>query len=606
MQNNLNDFGAGPLPPPRTRWYVQPAWWFFVAFVLVWNIPNLLPWEQSLYPATYWLDMQDRLFKSLLLAAMSMALFARPWVAWGVSWVLCLWWLPISVAVRYINATPLDASLIGIAMASSLGELQGLLLSIPTSVVLAMLFWNGLCGMVLYGLWRHRCWRWAGWPRVLVFLVCAGLLVLPRMVQWSVREPVVDQPAKRQAHARIQVDDDPFRKGDKAIGSDVDLPRAFPYELPWALAQYWQARRVVDTTIANMREAPDAPNLAVGAPEVMVLVIGESSSRKAWGLFNPKLGVQTTPKLFERLERGEQILPFSNVVAQSVSTRQAVPSMLTPEPVLWPDGTPNPQATRSILSQVAKVGYRTGWFSNQVAVGEFDGVIAAYADEAQSRAFLNPSSFASQGSYDEVLLPALKRFLAAKDGTGRTFVVLHTMGSHFRFEHRYPSGFGPFATPRSAEQAYQNSVAYTDTVLDRVIDALEQDGRSAVLLYVSDHGQGLADQQCNKSDINRLTVDAYEVPALLWLSSAYAKANPQAVKALQTNTTHPYTTAAVHQTLRDVLSGDEVAQAPALARASSFFRTPPPDAVQRVAYAGSQWVDFQEAAARNPCFIKAP
>ena len=139
-----------------------------------------------------------------------------------------------------------------------------------------------------------------------------------------------------------------------------------------------------------------------------------------------------------------------------------------------------------------------------------------------------------------------------------------------------------------------------------MIEALEQDGRSAVLLYVSDHGQGLADQRCNKPDTNRVTVDAYEVPALLWLSPAYAHANPQAVVALRANATQPYTTAAVHQTLRDLLLGDEVAQAPALAQASSFLRTPSPNTVQRVVFAGTQWVDFQEAAARNPCFIKAP
>lgn len=604
MLNYLRNQGIHKVSPQYVRWYAQPTWWIFWILVLVWNIPNFLPWEQSLYPATYWLSMQERLFKSLLLAALVMTLFTRPWVAWSVSWGLCLWWLPISVAVRYMNETPLNASLVGMAMASSLGELKGLLLSMPRSIVLAMLLWNGLCGLVLYGLWHKRHWRWAGWPRALVFLVCVGLLLLPRIVQWSVREPRVEQHAKVQS--RASMNDDPFKEGDRAIGFDVDLPRAFPYELPSALAQYWQARRVVEASIASMREVQDAPALASGAPEVVVLVIGESSSRKAWQLFNPQLEVQTTPLLLERLVRGEQVLPFSNVVAQSVSTRQAVPSMLTKEPVLWPDGTPNPQATRSVLSQVAQVGYRTGWFSNQVAVGEFDGVIAAYANEAQSRAFLNPSSFVSQGSYDGVLLPALKRFLAANEGTGRAFAVLHTMGSHFRFEHRYPPGFGPFALSHSAEQAYQNSVAYTDAVLDQVIDVLEQDGRSAVMLYVSDHGQGLAEQRCSKSDINRLTVDSYEVPALLWLSPGYAQANPRVVTALKANSKRPYTTAVVHQTLRDLLAGDEAAQAPALAQAGSFLRTPPLDFVQRVVFASTQWVDFQEAAARNPCFIKAP
>lgn len=588
--------------PPRSRWYAQPAWWFFVILVLVWNIPNMLPWERGLHPTLYWLDMQDRLFKSVLLATLIIALFARPWVAWGISWALCLWWLPISVAVRYVNESPLNASLMGVAMASSPSEWRGLLLSIPFSIGMAMLFWNSVCGMVLYALWHQRHWYWAGRLRALIFLTCVGLLLLPKVIQWSVREPGVVQLVKDQN----QIQSNPFKKGDQAIGTDPDLPRAFPYELPWALAQYWQARQVVEASIVSMREMPAPLLLDQSAPEVIVLVIGESSARKAWRLFNSQLDVQTTPHLLKRVERGEQLLTFSNVVAQTVLTRQAVPSMLTAQPVLWPDGTPNTQPTRSILTQMETAGYRTGWFSNQVAVGEFDGVIAAYADEAQTKAFLNPSDFRSQGSYDEVLVPALKRFLAPQAETGRKFVVLHTMGSHFRFEHRYPAGFGPFAIPSNAEQAYQNSVAYTDMVLDQVIESLERDARSAVLLYVSDHGQGIAEQRCNRPATNRVTVDAYEVPALLWLSSAYAQSHPKAVAALQANVRSPYTTAAVHQTLRDLLKGDEAVATSALMQADSFFRMPSPDTVQRVVSADAQWVDFQEAAARNPCLIKAP
>ena len=103
--NDFNSLGSTEAVS-GVRWYAQPVWWAFVFLVIVWNVPNLMPWERGLYPTTYWLDMQERLFKSVLLAAMAMTLFARPWVAWGTSWALCLWWLPISVAVRYVNDHP--------------------------------------------------------------------------------------------------------------------------------------------------------------------------------------------------------------------------------------------------------------------------------------------------------------------------------------------------------------------------------------------------------------------------------------------------------------------------------------------------------------------
>ena len=38
------------------------AWLVFWGIVLIWNIPNMIPWERNLYPGTHWLDLQERLF----------------------------------------------------------------------------------------------------------------------------------------------------------------------------------------------------------------------------------------------------------------------------------------------------------------------------------------------------------------------------------------------------------------------------------------------------------------------------------------------------------------------------------------------------------------
>lgn len=568
-------------------------WWIFIAIVAVWNVPNIIPWERSLYPQTYQLDLQERLFKCVLLSAMFTAFFSRAWVAWLTSWLLGLWWLPLSVAVRCLNDSPITANLMGMFMASSLGELMNLLTSMPPIVWCLFASWNIGCAIALYGLVKLENGYWAGSVRLRIFLLCALVLLIPYIGMFS--------PEKTPTPAQDKTKKiDIFKEGDQAIGSDAELPRAFPYELPWAMAQYWKARRVVNETISQMGQIPVHQMLRIGkgAPEVVVLVIGESSSRKAWSVFNPDES-ETTPRLRTRLESGEPVVLFTDVVAQTTSTRQAVPSMLTPQPLLWPDGQPNSVATASIISLASQAGYKTAWFSNQAAVGQFDGVITAYADEAQTRAFLNPASFFQPGSYDEILLPPLKRQLAGRD---KIFVILHTMGSHFRFEHRYPENFGPFPPPVTTAQAYKNSISYTDWWLDQVMELLSSSGRPAIMVYVSDHGQGLADHQCHKSDINRLTVDAYEVPALVWLSKSYVDAHPLAVAALRRNSAMPYTTAAVYQTLHDFLTGnwDESAEM------QSFLRTQPKNETpQLVVAAGMQWVNFKEAANRNPCFIKA-
>lgn len=568
----------------------------FFGIILVLNIPNMLPWERQIYPGTYILDLQERLLKCALIAPLFLALFARPVVAWSVSWLLFLWWLPASFATRWISDAPITANLVGMALASSPGELRNLALSMPVSLLWIFIGWNLFCAVVFFYL-KKTPTRWSGKGRGKIFVVCSSLLLLPHVLNFSTDAAPVTQEVSRGPV-------DPFKEADRDIGPEAALPRAFPYELPWAVAQYLQARQVVAAAHSGLGSAPESQAFAVDAtsPDVVVLVIGESSSRKAWRLFYPgQFGA--TPRMEARLAQGRGLYPFSNVVAQSTATRQAVPSMLTPQPLLWPDGSPNPQATKSIVSLASKSGYFSAWFSNQAAIGRYDGIIATYADEADTTAFLNPASFFQRGTQDEVLLPLLQRHL---EKHAKSFVVLHTMGSHFRFDQRYPQGFGPFPDTAILEQTYLNSIAYTDAVLDQIIAALERDGRSAVMLYVSDHGQGLPDAECGKTDINRVTVDSYEVPALVWLSAAYEAAHPMVSQALRKNAQGAYTTAGVHQTLKDLVAGrvgGESIERPD--EAISFLRYSRPDSPRTVIAPDFRTVSFNEAVARNSCFITA-
>ena len=580
----------------------RSAWWIFIVLILLWNIPNLIPWERDLYPATYWMDMQERLFKCVLLSAIFLSLFNRPWIAWLTSWIIGLWWLPISIAVRYLSSTQITSNLVGKAMASSPGELHNLALSIPPGIFVELMAWNACCIAVYLWLRRNPAWHWHGMMRLKIFIYSLALLAVPLIAESQNKFP---EPHLSE-HSR-QASIDPFEEGDRTIGTDAELPRAFPYELPWAMAQYWRARSVVVASIDKMHKAPATSTPLVrhaDAPDVVVLVIGESSSRHAWHLFNPA-EVMTTPQLEARMASKGGIFPLANVVAQTISTRQAVPSMLTRHPLLWPDGKPNPEATRSIISLASNAGYSTAWFSNQAAIGQYDGVIAAYAQEANSTAFLNPSNFIQQGSLDEVLLPPLQRHLQKFP---RSFVILHTMGSHFRFEHRYPPNFGPFPNPKNENESYRNSIAYTDGFLKKVIDILESTNRSSAMIYTSDHGQGLPNERCNKPSINRVTTDSYEVPTIIWLSSSYMEDNPLTPRALQSNMNEPYTNGAIYQTLVDFISGPNTAGttlAPSTDH-DSFIRSMEKRLPRMVVSPGTQWVNYDLAASRDACSIKNP
>lgn len=576
--------------------------WMLGLMLLVLNVPNLMPWERSYYPDTYVFDLVERLLKSVLFAILFLSLFARPWVAWLVAWFLFLWWLPVSVGIRWLSDTPITSNMVGMALASSAGELMNLAVSLPWWATPMLLAWNVFCALILFWLRRRSAWRWPWRMRWQLAFVSGALLTIPVVSHWSgsaeatvsTLSPTIDSDVAGGGR-------DAFAEGDKLIATDGTLHLAYPYELPWALAQYWQARNVILKAREQLRRSPVLNWLHPGSlsPEVVVLVIGESSSRQEWRLFTSN-AKPTTPRLSARLDQGQALFLFTDVVAQSTATRQAVPSMLTSQPLIWPDGRSNEHPALSILSEAAAADYATAWFSNQAAVGKFDGAIAAYAEEAAVRAFLNPASFTNRGTYDDVLLPPLRKHVS---NHSRALVVLHTMGSHFKFSHRYPPGFGSFGSDEDLTDTYRNSIEFTDQFLDSVMSELESTGRSAVLVYVSDHGQGLPEAQCNKPEINRVTAVAYEVPALVWLSPKFLSAFPTIGEILQGNQSHPYTTGAVYQTLRDLIESNGGATKAGNHDRESFLRAPGVVAPQMVVSPDQRWTDFKAAATRSPCFI---
>lgn len=606
------NFLKRPLVPKaarRTEPKNQNNWLVLGVLVLLVNLPNMLPWEQAQYPTTYLFDLWERLLKCLLLAALYFSLFQRPWRAWLVLWFICLWWMPIALAVRFVNFTPITASLIGILLESTPRELVEFFLTLPWTFYLLFAALNCFFFAVFGWLKERPHIMWPAKARLLLAIPGLALIAL-----FSTKVPAQPESDYSKANS-ASIASDLFGKEDLS-SRDGDLPWAFPYELGWAYVQYAQAQRVVQDAISQMRGPSKNLSIQPGAPvpDVVVLVIGESSSRQDWQLFNSST-VDTTPRLKSRLLRDPGLLPFNNVVAQSTATRYAVPIMLTNQPLYWPDGKANSQATFSIIRMAQQAGYDTAWFSNQTAGGKFDGPIAMYAKEAQTVAFVNPSSYAYPGTYDEVLLPLLSRHLQTHT---RAFVVLHTMGSHFQFAHRYPPEFERFhpasqktvlqetdvhQTQKAIANAYLNSVLYTDHVLEEVIRTLEVSGRSSVMVYVSDHGQGLAEPGCSQPAVNRTMARAYEVPALIWLSKEYRDRNTDNAARLASHANLPYTTHSIYQTLVDFLENGAQQNATDSAAASSFFTPPTASPSQLVVSSDMRWVDFQAAAQRNRCVV---
>ena len=151
-------------------------------------------------------------------------------------------------------------------------------------------------------------------------------------------------------------------------------------------------------------------------------------------------------------------------------------------------------------------------------------------------------------NYDEYLLQPLEEVMAS--GAKKQFIVVHTMGSHWRYDTRYPATFEQF-TPALGESfslsminpsnkqklvnAYDNTILYTDYFLDSLLTIVEKQDIPALVVYMSDHGENLYD------DENLLILHGnysatrwlFHVPLLIWYTDTYVLQYPDKVEQLR-------------------------------------------------------------------------
>ncbi|MDZ3991504.1 Phosphoethanolamine transferase EptC [Pseudomonas sp. Teo4] len=229
------------------------------------------------------------------------------------------------------------------------------------------------------------------------------------------------------------------------------------------------------TAQVNIISQTNEPNV-----DTLVFVIGESSRPHNWSLYgyhNP-----TTPNL----DRQKGVFRLDNVCTTSPYTSVAVPSMLSLSPISNWDLIASSQ---SLVGIYRKAGYDTHWLSVQ-EVDSFGGIIPHIAAEAQHRHYF-------ERSYDHAMLPAYEKILL-DGGTRKQAIFIHIKGSHFDYARRYPDNFRKFqpATNSAKDQItadYDNTILYTDWILNSLITQLQASKRSALLVYASDHGENILD-----------------------------------------------------------------------------------------------------------------
>lgn len=296
------------------------------------------------------------------------------------------------------------------------------------------------------------------------------------------------------------------------------------------------------------------------APEVYVMVVGETARAHNFSLYGyPR---NTNPLL----SKTPGITVFPDATTQSNTTHKSVPMLLSAASA---EDFPRLFHKKGILAAFREAGFHTVFISNQLPNHSFIDFLGEQADE---RYFLKKEESAQGSHYDEDLLQKLDKILPEVDASSsihyryrKLFVVLHTYGSHFNYQERYPRSFAYFKPDGRSEampenrrdllNAYDNTIRYTDYILHGIVERLQKwelvqtkarnkpDGiycqPTSAMLYTSDHGENIFD------DNRKLFLHAapkasdYElhVPFIIWTSQGFDKKYPKVVKALADNHT---------------------------------------------------------------------
>ena len=500
-------------------------------------LPNLIWLGYSHSP---WIWVEGLLLPAVLLAAL-FALLGR-WL-----WLACVLLTPFSilapieiyfVAKYHVPSTP---QTIATLMATNVQEASGYL---GHFLILAFLLPVSAGALsLLAGWWTFQSrLQWAGRARTWI----AVIAIATPLVSSAVGFAVAKGPINERAH----------NAGLPLAGLAEAVESGFPFGIVQRYAAYqqaWDRMRYSASRFKNFSFHARREDIHVGAQQVYVLVIGESSARDHWQIFG--YDRSTNPML----SKTTNLVPITRMVTSWPDTILAVPLLLTRKPIT----SRSPEWKEpSFLPAMQEAGFQTWWISNQYPIGKFDSPVAIYAYEAEHVIWVNHSAtWNNPGSPDGDLVPALQRLLIGSKGD--LFIVLHMMGSHMSYDYRYPATFALFRPTQSdvgvtapnnmrVRNSYDNTILYTDHVLAKIIDVLKRSGAVTALWYESDHGEKLPSATCDKGGHGFGTRSEYEIPAFFWYSTAYAKNFPQRITLLRANASIPSLSASTFETMIDM------------------------------------------------------
>ena len=444
--------------------------------------------------------------------------------------------------------TVITEQVLSIILESNAQEALGFLGSKVYSYMFLFLVWVAIITYLFWHnnytplIWSHRSrwWLIMGTSSILVTTVSANTLL------------------------NISTKDLPDRVSNDFLVSDKnnfyqEFKRTYPFGLLVSFNDLYQEQRKINNAFDKNKDfAFNAYQTNKrNSKQLVVLVIGETSRRANWQLNNYHR--DTNPLLSKQ----KNLINFSDMISISEATRSSIPMLLTRKPADKVYEYDFPES--SVITAFQESGFSTYWISNQQKFGAYDTSTSVYAKEADHMLFLNNANYYHHGKTDGVILPVFEKVL--KSRSEKLLIVIHTLGSHFDYSHRYPTDYDLFKPSLSSLDkytlqdkrykqqlinSYDNSILYTDYVLNELIETMnKQEDTESFLLFSSDHGEDLFDNECEKSGHGNETAYNFEIASFAWYSDRFAENNPKKVQKLRINKNRKINQTSIFPTLID-------------------------------------------------------
>jgi lipid A ethanolaminephosphotransferase len=238
---------------------------------------------------------------------------------------------------------------------------------------------------------------------------------------------------------------------------------------------------------------------------ILILVLGETARSKNFGINGYER--DTTPilnSIKKNLDQSGELTSQTNAWSCGTTTATSLPCMFSH---LGKSAYENKQADyENLIDVLSKAGLAVIWLENQSGCkGICDRVYSAATQNSK-----DPELCATGECFDEIMLKNLDdrlREVPFDRLSKGAVVVMHQMGSHGpAYYKRSPEAIKKFkpecknnalqeCTRAEVVNAYDNSIAYTDYFLSKVIAMLKSKAATIQggMLYVSDHGESLGE-----------------------------------------------------------------------------------------------------------------